>query len=133
MNPAKSKYSPGPDAKSITLTVEADENGVKSSSEGIGGDGNPIHVQYDAKFDGKDYPITGAPNADTISVKRIRRQHDSVHCEKRRRGHMTVTSKVSKDGKTRTSTFKARMPRDTTLTTSSCTTNSSDPLIAPKF
>src|SRR5450432_4455030 len=71
MNPAKSKYSPGPAAKSITLTVEADENGLKVNSEGIGGDGNPTHVQYDAKFDGQDYPITGVPNADTISAKRI--------------------------------------------------------------
>ena len=29
MNPAKSKYSPGPAAKSVNLKVEADENGVK--------------------------------------------------------------------------------------------------------
>ncbi len=35
------------------------------------GDGNSPHVQYDAKFDGKDYPVTGLPYADTVSVKRI--------------------------------------------------------------
>src|SRR5690348_12153393 len=71
MNPAKSKYSPAPAPKSVTLTVDSDENGIKIDSQGIGGDGNPTHVQYDAKFDGKDYPATGLPYGDTVSVKRI--------------------------------------------------------------
>jgi hypothetical protein len=108
MNPAKSKYSPGPAAKSITSTVEADENGVKVNSEGIGGDGNPTHVQYDAKFDGQDYPITGVPNTDTISVKRI--DANTIQSTSKKGGEvvMTVTSTVSKDGKTRTSTFKGK-------------------------
>jgi hypothetical protein len=108
MNPAKSKYNPGPAAKSITLTVEADEDGVKSRSEGIGGDGNAIHVEYDAKFDGKDYPITGAPNADTISVKRIDAHTIQSTAKKGGEVVMTVTSTISKDGKTRTSTFKGK-------------------------
>src|SRR5579864_1669202 len=67
MNPAKSKYSPGPAAKSVTVKVESDENGIKIDAEGTDGDGNPTHVQYDAKFDGKDYPATGVPNGDTVS------------------------------------------------------------------
>src|ERR1700730_16659577 len=71
MDPAKSKYSPGPAAKSLTLKVESDEKGVKIDSEGVDGEGNPTHVQYDAKFDGKDYPATGLPYGDTVSVKRI--------------------------------------------------------------
>jgi hypothetical protein len=108
MNPAKSKYSPGPAAKSITLTVEADENGLKVNSEGIGGDGNPTHVQYDAKFDGQDYPITGVPNADTISAKRIDANTIQTTVKKDGQVVMTVTATVSKDGKTRTSTFKGK-------------------------
>ena len=71
MNPAKSKYSPGPAAKSVNLKIESDENGIKIDAEGTDGDGNPTHVQYDAKFDGKDYPVTGLPYAETVSVKRI--------------------------------------------------------------
>jgi hypothetical protein len=105
MNAAKSKYSPGPAAKSITSTIESDENGVKVNSEGTDGEGKPTHVQYDAKFDGQDYPITGAPNADTISVKRI--DANTIQSTVKKGGEvvMTVTSTVSKDGKTRTSTF----------------------------
>src|SRR5260370_35382887 len=69
MNPAKSMYNPGPPAKSVTLTIVSDENGFKVDAEGIGGDGNPTHVEYRAKFDGKDYTITGVPNGDTGSWK----------------------------------------------------------------
>jgi hypothetical protein len=108
MNPAKSTYSPVPAAKSITATVEVDETGVKVNSEGTDGEGKPTHVEYTAKFDGQDYPITGAPNADTISV---RRDGDNTLVSTVKKGGqvvMTVTSTVSKDGKTRTSTFKGK-------------------------
>src|ERR1700736_2109814 len=64
MNPAKSKYSPGPAAKNITLKVDSDEVSVKIDSEGTDGDGNPTHVQYEAKLYGKDYPLTGIPYVD---------------------------------------------------------------------
>src|SRR5580700_4357402 len=108
MNPAKSKYSPGPAAKSVTLKVESDENGIKIDAEGTGGDGNPTHVQYDAKFDGKDYPATGLPYGDTVSVKRIGANTIQATIKKGDQVVMIVTSKVSTDGKTRTSTFKGK-------------------------
>lgn len=108
MNPAKSKYSPGPAAKSVDLKIESDENGIKIDAQGTDGDGNPTHVEYDAKFDGKDYPATGIPNADTVSVKRIDANTIETTMKKGDNIVMTVTSKVSKDGKTRTSTFKGK-------------------------
>src|SRR5260370_29548041 len=108
MNPDKSKYSPGPAPKNTTVTIEADDKGVKINAQGTNADGSDLHVQYDAKFDGKDYPVTGVPNADMVSVKRI--DADTVQSTLKKGGQvvMTVTSKVSKDGKTRTSTFKGK-------------------------
>jgi hypothetical protein len=106
MNPEKSKYSPGPAAKSVTLTIEADENHYKVNAEGVDGNGNPTHVQFDAKFDGKDYPATGLPVGDMVSLKRINASTIQVAQKKDGKTVMTVTSVVSKDGKTRTSTFK---------------------------
>jgi len=108
MNPAKSKYSPGPAAKNVILKVDSDESGVKIDAEGTDGDGNPTHVQYDAKFDGKDYPVTGMPYGDTVSVKRIGANTIQATIKKGDQVVMTVTSKVSTDGKTRTSTFKGK-------------------------
>src|ERR1041385_6449595 len=69
---AKSKYSPGPASKSQTVKQEAWEGGVKLTTDGMDSDGKPTHTEYAAKFDGKDYPWKGNPNADMISIKRTR-------------------------------------------------------------
>src|ERR1700730_2908767 len=108
MSPAKSKYSPGPAAKSVNLKIESDENGVKIDAQGTDGDGNLTHVEYTAKFDDKDYPVNGVPNVDTVSVKRIDANTIEATMKKGDQVVMTVISKVSKDGKTRTSTFKGK-------------------------
>ena len=71
MNSGKSKYSPGPAPKSVTLKIESEGDNIKISTDGIDAAGNPTHVAYTAKYDGKDYPVTGSPNADTVAVKRI--------------------------------------------------------------
>src|SRR6201988_5443900 len=71
MNPEKSKYSPGPAPKELTVVVESDENNYKLDATGTDGDGKTMHVQYSAKFDGKDYPGTGIANAEAVSLKRL--------------------------------------------------------------
>lgn len=108
VNLAKSKYSPGPAPKTLSVKVEADEKSIKVSSEGTDAEGKPTHIEYSANFDGKDYPITGLPNADTISVKRIDANTYESTTKKAGQVTMTVRSSVSKDGKTRTSTFKGK-------------------------
>src|SRR5260370_15448377 len=97
MNPDKSKYSPGPAPKNSTVTIEADENGVKINAQGTNADGSELHVQYDAKFDVKDYPVTGLAYADTVSVKRI--GADTIESTMKNGGQVTITltSKVSND------------------------------------
>jgi len=108
MNAEKSKYSPGPPPKSVTVVVESDNDNYKVDATGTDADGKPIHVQYSAKFDGKDYPATGIANADTVSIKRI--DENTVETTQKKDGKvvMTITSKVSKDGKTRTSTWHGK-------------------------
>ena len=107
-NAEKSKYSPGPGPKSLTVKVEADDKQIKLNADGINADGTEIHVAYTAKFDGKDYPATGMPNADTVSVKRLK--DGSIQSQQKKGGQMvmTITTVVSKDGKTRTSTWKGK-------------------------
>ena len=108
MNPAKSKYSPGPAPKNVTVVVDSDRDSIKISADGIDAAGNPTHVEYTAKYDGKDYPITGVPNADTVAVKRLDPNTTQSTLKKAGQVVMTVRSVVSKDGKTRTSTFKGK-------------------------
>ena len=108
MNTEKSKYSPGPAPKSLTVVVESDDTNYKIDATGTDADGKPIHVQYSAKFDGKDYPATGVANADSVSVKRIDANTIETAQKKDGKVMMTITSKVSKDGKTRTSTWHGK-------------------------
>ena len=114
LNVEKSKYSPGPPPKSLTVKFEASEGGgqvglgfgvvVKLTSDGVDAQGKPTHGEYSAKFDGKDYPWKGQPNADATSLKRIDDYtYESVW---KKGGKVTITTNnvVSPDGKTRTST-----------------------------
>jgi len=108
MNPANSNYSPGPAPKSITVKIVSDADNMKLTSDGIDAAGKPTHVEYTAKFDGKDYPITGIPNADTIALERLDASTIRSTTKKGDQVVMTVTSAISKDGKTRTATFKGK-------------------------
>jgi hypothetical protein len=108
MNAEKSAYSPGPPPKDLTVVVESDQNNYKLDATGTDGDGKPIHVQYSAKFDGKDYPATGVANADTVSVKRINANTIETMQKKDGKVVMTINTKVSNDGKTRTSTWRGK-------------------------
>ena len=108
MNSEKSKYSPGPAPKDLTVVVESDENNYKLDASGTGGDGKPTHVQYSAKFDGKDYPATGIANADAVSLKRIDANTIETLQKKDGKVVMTITTRVSTDGKTRTSTWHGK-------------------------
>jgi len=108
MSSEKSKYSPGPAPRELTVKIEADENHIKLNADGTNGDGTPLHVEYDAKFDGKDYPATGMPNSDSVSVRRLKGGAIETQQKKGSAVQITVTSVISKDGKTRTSTWKGK-------------------------
>src|SRR4029450_8881820 len=68
LNLTKTKFSPGPAQTSQTLKIEAwGEDGVKYAADGVYANGKPTHSEFTAKYDGKDYPFTGNPDADTLS------------------------------------------------------------------
>lgn len=71
LNVAKSTYNPGPPPKSLTVKIEAAGEGIKSTSDGVAADGSSTHSEYTANYDGKDYPLKGVEDADTVSLKRI--------------------------------------------------------------
>ena len=108
MNPAKSMYSPGPALKNLTETIASDGNSYKVEANGTDGDGKPMHIEFNAKFDGKDYPAIGVPWADRVSVKRIDAQTVQAIQKKGGQVTMTITCKVSTDGKTHTCTLKGK-------------------------
>ena len=80
--------------------------GEKVATEGVDAEGKPTATQYTANFDGKDYPITGSQNADTVSLKRIDARTTERTGKKGDKVVQTMTRVVSQDGKTMTNTVK---------------------------
>ncbi len=106
LNVAKSKYSPGPAPKSLTVKVEAAGKGEKVTAEFVDADGTRRTTGYTANFDGKDYPLTGSQIADTVSLKRIDARTTERTDKKAGKVAQTLRRVVARDGKTMTVTTK---------------------------
>src|SRR5436309_14518849 len=106
LNVAKSKFSPGPAPQGLTLNVELSGQGEKVTAEFVNADGTRTTSQYTAKFDGKDYPLTGSQVADTVSLKRIDARTTDRTDKKGGKVAQTLRRVVAQDGKTMTGTAK---------------------------
>ena len=105
LNPARSKYDPGPAPKSTTSTREVVATGTKVTTEGISADGTPRRWESTTNYDGKDSPITGNnPEGDTVARTRIDARTVRSVTKKGGKVTLTQTSVVAPDGKTRTVT-----------------------------
>ena len=105
LNISKSKFSPGPPPQSATVTYAESGDGIKRTGQAVNAEGNKTSFEYTAQNDGKDYSITGNPNADTISLKRVNDR--TVEGTLKKDGKVVTTTRrvVSSDGKTMTLTI----------------------------
>jgi hypothetical protein len=104
MNVAKSKATPGPGPKSQTLKFTASPAGITLSSEGVMADGSVRKGSYTSKFDGKDVPWAGNPDADMAAPMKV---DDNTYTNTWKKGGKAVIQAkvvVSADGKTLTVT-----------------------------
>jgi hypothetical protein len=101
LNEAKSKITAGTN-KYTTVTFKDTVGNIKTTQDGISGDGKPIHVEWSGKFDGKDYPVTGDPNADTRSYRKVDDRTLEMTAKKNGKVIATARTSVSADGKSRT-------------------------------
>ena len=106
LNMEKSKFTPSAPVKSLNVTREASDGGVKVTTTGERADDTPINASYTAKYDGNPYPVTGAPY-DTITLKQVNASTVAYTVKKSDgKYNLTGRSVVSKDGKTMTNTAK---------------------------
>jgi len=121
LNVEKSKYTPAPmPLKSLTVTREAGDGGVKVTTTGERTDGTALNASYTAKYDGKEVSVTGNASYDMISIKQV--NANTFTDERKKTGGpykaagrtaisgggkvMTTTAKgTNADGKEFTSTF----------------------------
>src|ERR1039457_3127090 len=103
LNIEKSKYTPAPmPVKSLTVTREASDGGVKQTTTGEQADGTAINASYTAKYDGKEVPVTGNAPYDTIAVKQV--NANTLTDERKKTGgpyKATGRTVISNGGKTR--------------------------------
>jgi hypothetical protein len=77
---------------------------TKVTIDGTDAKGKPIHDEWTGMFDGKDHPVTGDPESDSRSYKKI--DDRTMEFWVKKGGKVTASGKivVAPDGKTRTVT-----------------------------
>jgi hypothetical protein len=94
------KFAPGP--KGQTRTYSLNDGVEKLTARGVSWDKKPTLVRYAARYDGKDYDMTGSLGGDKISLRRID-VHTTESSQKREGKPVIVATRtVSGDGKTLT-------------------------------
>jgi len=109
LNKAKSKIAPGATINT-TVVYSADGDNIKVTTDGSDAKGQATHTEWVGKFDGKEYPVTGADPGTTRSYKQINER--TLDLTNQVSGKVTMHGKieVAKDGKTRTVDLEVTMP-----------------------
>ena len=107
LNAAKSKFSPGPPPKTMSVTYSTvGTDGVKIVVDVTPATGAAQHWEMTAHYDGKEYPFKGNPNADMVAVKLIDATTGESTFKKAGKVTATNTRTLSADGKMLTVTSK---------------------------
>ena len=103
LNPSKSHYVNGFQGSRSTVTqVLFWEGGIKYVTDSVNAEGQKGHTEWSAKFDNKDYPVTGVPPVDSYGIQRIDDHTYTVIAKKDGLRTTLSTATISADGKTRT-------------------------------
>jgi hypothetical protein len=108
LNMEKSKYTGAPmPVKTLTITREASDGGVKVTTTGEQADGTAINSSYTAKYDGTEVHVTGNAPYDMIGIKQV---NANTFTDQRSKmgGPYKATGRtvISNGGKTMTTTTK---------------------------
>lgn len=106
LNASKSRYTPAAQARYETITIETVGDNLKVTLEGTDSAGKKVRAEWTGKYDGKDYPVTGSPDIDSLAYT----QTDDFHYKStnKRAGKVMGTAEIvySPDGKNRTVTSR---------------------------
>jgi hypothetical protein len=115
LNLARSRYYPGPAPKSQVRVYETSEEGTKETVTTINGDGELVTVIFPGIYDGRDYPVTGSSQYDTIALHRINEYTAEASLKHGDKAIATARRVVARDGKTMTITVKSADSHDSSL------------------
>jgi hypothetical protein len=103
LNVAKSTFPAAP-PRSQTTTLHAVDGGVHEVVERVNADGTTTKFELVAKFDGRDYPVTGDPSRDASALTRV--DQNTVDLVNKKAGAIVNRMRiaVAADGRSRTNT-----------------------------
>jgi hypothetical protein len=101
---SQSAFRPGPPVRSQTRTYTETSRGVRFVLEGISASGTRMFTEYVARYDGKDYPLTGSPSVNSVSLRRVTRLRTDATEKKDGRPVFEVRREISQDAMTMTVT-----------------------------
>ena len=106
LNLAKSKFDPGPAPKSDSRTYVESAQGVTVTVNIVAASGSTISEHSTYAYDGKDYPITGNPREDALSLERVNARTTIITQKLSGKPVGTETRVISADGKVMTISAK---------------------------
>jgi hypothetical protein len=112
LNLEKSKYSPGPAPRSLTLNFVADGANLTNTAEGIDAQGKATKSVFAHIYDGKPHPTTGVAGGLYDSSTYTRIDAHTVNFVRSKDGKTVQTGSIvlSADGKTLTVTTEGTGP-----------------------
>lgn len=110
LNAAKSKLAGSSIGPNGTVHIETADNGLKASVDATDPKGQPLKFSYQAPLDGTDGVVTGNPNQDAVSLKRVNDHTLTAVGKKDGKVLWTDRRVVSADGKTMTLTRNGTDP-----------------------
>jgi hypothetical protein len=102
LNVPKSTFSAGSAFKSQTRTYSQSGDKITLVMTTVGPDGKELTTRTTYQLNGKDFPVTGTPDYDSLSGKRINTNKAEFTLKKGGKEIGTTSRTVSKDGKTLT-------------------------------
>lgn len=111
VNKAKTKLPAGESAEALTRVHEPIPNGIKITRPLTDANGNPTRGTWTLYFDGKDHPVHGDANLDTLSLTRMDRYTMEAVAKKDGQIHNRMRWDLSRDGKSLTWTSNRVLPK----------------------
>ncbi len=120
LNESKSKLTRGTTKNTkVVYDSRLIRNKVTVTSDGVDGDGKPIHAEWKGKFNGKDYEVSGDPTSDMRSYTKVNDQTLDMMVKKGGKVVAQGRIVVSADGKSRVVTLNGTTAKGKKFTNTS--------------
>jgi len=115
LNVSRSRLNvPAPRSQVVRIAVRMKD--VRMEQRIVNDRGERLFIAVDARFDGRDYPVTGTPYADTVAYRLTGARTIEGVAKKDGRVVVNETAVLAPDGRSLTVTYHSHLPDGRTVT-----------------